>query len=65
MLSFTKHGSVASLIVRGDREETSAKIKAMDPILYEILPLSLEEVFVYEMDALGYEFSDVLKQEVE
>lgn len=64
MLSFTKHGSVASLIVRGDREETTAKIKAMEPILYEILPLSLEEVFVYEMDALGYEFSDVLKQEV-
>ena len=65
MLSFTKHGSVSSIIVRGDREETTAKINAMDPLLYEILPLSLEEVFVYEMDALGYAFSDVLKQEVE
>ena len=65
MLSFTKHGSVSSLIVRGDREETTAKITAMDPLLYEILPLSLEEVFVYEMDALGYAFSDVLRQEVE
>lgn len=65
MLSFVKHGSVASIIVRGDRDETAAKIKAMDPILFEILPLSLEEVFVYEMGALGYEFSDVLKQEVE
>lgn len=65
MLSFTKHGSVSSIIVRGDREETTAKITAMDPLLYEILPLSLEEVFVYEMDALGYAFSDVLKQEVE
>ncbi len=64
MLSFNKHGSVSTLIVRGDREETSAKIKQMDPILYEILPLTLEEVFVYEMDALGYAFSDVLKQEV-
>ena len=65
MLSFTKHGSVSSLIVRGSREECESKIKAMQPILFEILPLSLEEVFVYEMDALGYEFSDVLKQEVE
>lgn len=65
MLSFVKHGSVSSIIVRGDREETTAKIKAIQPILYEILPLSLEEVFVYEMGALGYEFSDVLKQEVE
>jgi len=65
ILSFTKHGSVASLIVRGDRDETEARIRAMQPLLFEILPLSLEEVFVYEMDALGYEFSDVLKQEVD
>ena len=65
MLSFTKHGSVSSLIVRGDRETTEQKIRAMQPILFEILPLSLEEVFVYEMDALGYEFGEVLKQEVE
>ncbi|MBO4848385.1 MAG: ABC transporter ATP-binding protein [Clostridia bacterium] len=65
MLSFSKHGSVSSLIVRGDRDETAARIKALHPILFEILPLSLEEVFVYEMDALGYEFSEVLKQEVE
>ena len=64
VLSYTKHGSVASLIVRGDREQTEAKIKAMQPILFEILPLSLEEVFVFEMDALGYEFSEVLKEEV-
>ena len=64
ILSYSKHGSVASLIVRGDRAETEAKIKAMQPLLFEILPLSLEEVFVYEMDALGYEFSEVLKEEV-
>ena len=64
VLSYNKRGSVAMLIVRGDREETAAKLKAMQPILMEILPLSLEEVFVYEMDALGYEFNEVLKQEV-
>lgn len=64
VLSYTKHGSVASLIVRGDREQTEAKIMAMQPILFEILPLSLEEVFVFEMDALGYAFSEVLKEEV-
>ncbi len=64
ILSYSKHGSVASMIVRGDRDETTAKINAMQPILFEILPLSLEEVFVFEMDALGYEFSEVLKEEV-
>ena len=64
-LSFTKHGSVATMIVRGDRDETEAKLKAMEPVLFEVLPLSLEEVFVYEMGQRGYEFSEVLKQEVE
>ena len=64
-LSYSKHGSVASMIVRGDREETEAKLKAMNPVLFEVLPLSLEEVFVYEMGQRGYEFSEVLKQEVE
>ncbi|MBR0081518.1 MAG: ABC transporter ATP-binding protein [Clostridia bacterium] len=63
--SFSKHGSVASMIVRGDRAETEQKIRAMEPVLFEMLPLSLEEVFVYEMDALGYAFADVLKQEVQ
>lgn len=60
MLEYSKHGSVASIIVRGDKGETEAKLRAMNPILFEILTLSLEEVFVYEMDALGYEFKDVL-----
>lgn len=64
ILSFTKQGSVSSLIVRGDRDATAGIITAMQPILFEMLPLSLEEVFVFEMDALGYEFSEVLKEEV-
>lgn len=64
-LSYSKRGSVASLIVRGDRAETEAKITGMHPVLFEILPLSLEEVFVYEMGQRGYEFSEVLKQEVQ
>ena len=58
LLSFTKQGSVANLIVRGDREETVRRIQAMNPVLFEILPLTLEEVFVYEMEALGYVFED-------
>ncbi len=60
ILEYSKHGSVASIIVRGDRKETEEKLRAFNPVLFEILTLSLEEVFVYEMDALGYEFKDVL-----
>ena len=60
VLNFTKHGSVASLIVRGDRFMVERKIRAMQPVLCEVLSLSLEEVFIYEMDALGYQFNEVL-----
>lgn len=60
MINFSKKGSVSTFIVRGDRDETNEKLQAMDPILLDVLPLSLEEVFIYEMEALGYSFNDVL-----
>lgn len=56
VLHYTRHGSVANLIVRGDREQTVAVLQAKMPILLDVLPLTLEEVFTYEMEALGYIF---------
>mgnify|MGYP002624394367 CR=1 FL=1 len=56
IILFRKSGSVSNIIINGDREETWAKLNAMNPILLEILPLTLEEVFTYEMQALGYAF---------
>lgn len=56
VLHFVKHGSVSNLIVRGDREETVDRLQAMHPILLDVLPLSLEEVFTYEMELLGYSY---------
>ncbi|MGI6071764.1 MAG: ABC transporter ATP-binding protein [Lachnospiraceae bacterium] len=53
---FRKSGSVASMIVNGDKDATIARLQAMNPMLMEVLPLSLEEVFTYEMQALGYTF---------
>ncbi|MBR5616464.1 MAG: ABC transporter ATP-binding protein [Clostridia bacterium] len=60
ILSYTQMGSVCTFIIRGDRAETEARIRAMSPLLLDILPLTLEEVFVYEMEALGYSFKDIL-----
>ena len=60
MISYTQSGSVANFIVRGDREEVKAKLGRMNPMFIDILPLGLEEVFIYEMEALGYAFKDVL-----
>ena len=62
ILHFSKRGSVANMIVRGGREETVSRLQLMAPILMDVLPLSLEEVFTYEMEALGYAFGDLLPQ---
>ncbi len=60
MLSYSQMGSVASFIARGDKDAAAEKLRAMDPVVLDFLPLSLEEVFIYEMEALGYAFKDIL-----
>ena len=58
VLNFVKHGSVSNLIIRGDRDKVTETLRTKSPILMEILPLTLEEVFLYEMESLGYTFED-------
>ncbi len=53
---YQQSGSVTNMIISGDRDETIRVLEGMKPLLLEILPLSLEEVFTYEMKALGYAF---------
>lgn len=60
VINYVKKGSVANLIVRGDREKAIAVLREMNPILLDVLPLTLEEVFIYEMDAIGYAFKDIM-----
>ncbi len=60
IVSYSQMGSVATFIVRGDRMATEEKLRCMNPLLLDILPLNLEEVFIYEMEALGYAFKDIL-----
>lgn len=62
IMHFSKRGSVSNMIVRGEREQTVARLRKMSPCVLDVLPLTLEEVFTYEMEALGYSFGDVLEQ---
>ena len=57
IVHFVKHGSVSNMIIKGDRDETIAKLSAMNPNIMDVLPLSLEEVFTYEMETMGYSFN--------
>lgn len=55
-----KSGSVYNLIVRGDKDKTIEYIKSKQPAILDVLPLTLEEVFIYETEALGYNFENVV-----
>ncbi len=60
ILRYTQHGSVAHLILRGQHQETLEKLHTKLPLLCEVLPLTLEEIFVHEMETLGYVFPDAM-----
>lgn len=47
-------GSVYTLIVRGGEEKTREILMQKEPIILDFLPLTLEEIFIYETEALGY-----------
>lgn len=61
---YRQEGSVANMIVNGDREETINYLRDMNPVILDVLPLTLEEVFTYEMESLGYEFENTLEIEM-
>lgn len=48
-------GSIMNIIARGDRSAIRAEIEKFSPKLYDEIPLNLEEIFVYEMEVLGYD----------
>ena len=60
LLSYSQIGSVATFIVRGEKEAVVSRLRERVPLLLDVLPLNLEEVFIYEMEALGYAFKDIL-----
>ncbi|MDY6307460.1 MAG: ABC transporter ATP-binding protein [Oribacterium sp.] len=48
-------GRLYTLTVRGSEKEIRERIEAEHPVLYEVLPLSLEEIFIEETEVLGYD----------
>ncbi|QNG59325.1 ABC transporter ATP-binding protein [Metabacillus idriensis] len=55
-----KRGSVFLFIIRGKEEAVSAHIKEFQPIIFDLLPLTLEEIFIYEMGGAGYDVNNIL-----
>ena len=56
----TEHvGRVYTYIIRGTAEEVEAKFKPLSPLFMEALPLTLEEIFIYEMGGEDYAVRDI------
>ena len=48
-------GRLRQLILRGSAEELSARLSACEPLFMDILPLTLEEIFIYELGGTEHE----------
>ncbi|MTK13556.1 MAG: ABC transporter ATP-binding protein [Clostridiaceae bacterium] len=55
-----QRGSIRLIIVRGKKEGILNQINKYNPVILDILPLTLEEIFIYEMGDVGYEIKNII-----
>jgi ABC-2 type transport system ATP-binding protein len=55
-----KRGSVLLCIVRGTEADITSKVQKHNPVIFDMLPLTLEEIFIYEMEDVGYAIQNIL-----
>ena len=60
ILHESQTGRLKTLVVRGDAQGISQKVSAANPVYFDVLPLSLEEIFIYELGGVDYEVKNIL-----
>ena len=60
ILHETSSGRLQTLIVRGSLEEVRQKVQQANPVYFDLLPLSLEEIFIYELGGVNYEVKNIV-----
>ena len=58
--TFEQTGSLISFVARGTRDDVLTALEEFGPTFKETVPLSLEEVFISEMEAAGYDIDKIL-----
>ena len=53
-------GRLKTLVVRGSAEEITAKAENANLTYFDVLPLSLEEIFIYELGGVNYEVKNIV-----
>ena len=61
ILQYEKSGSLLTITARGSRDEILKHTMDKEPVFAEVLPLSLEEIFISETEVAGYDFKDFLQ----
>ena len=60
VLHESKSGRLSTYIIRGGADQVAAKVEATNPAYYDVLPLSLEEIFIYELGGVNYEVKNII-----
>ncbi|MDE6707680.1 MAG: ABC transporter ATP-binding protein [Oscillospiraceae bacterium] len=55
ILHFEKTQSIYHIIAKGEEEEIHQALAPFKPVIADMIPLSLEEIFIYELEVLGYD----------
>lgn len=53
-------GRLQSLIMHGTQEELTEKLQSAHPLFIDAVPLTLEEIFIYELGGADYEVKDIV-----
>jgi len=53
-------GRVHTLIIKGEQREAELKLATLHPLIMDVLPLTLEEIFIYELGGEDYAVKDIL-----
>ena len=60
VLHESKSGRLATYIIRGSAAEVTDAVAAVNPAYFDVLPLSLEEIFIYELGGVNYEVKNII-----
>ena len=60
VLQHDKRGSLLTVVARGTRQEILMSIEDKKPIFSEVIPLTLEEIFISETEVKGYDLKSLL-----
>lgn len=55
ILHYSRSQSIHYIIMKGSETEIREKLAEKDPLVLDMIPLTLEEIFIYEMEGLGYD----------